>query len=122
MRRHTALENRKAINWAEAVQQAEEEVLGTDEVETELETALDAPSAGAGSVSIKRADFQYGSVGGGTNSHGRLGPQNPGSPNMHQAVAAQGLAGARRQIGNGVEVGRARAASIIRNLGNAKRD
>lgn len=126
MRKHSTLDNRKAINWAEAVQQAEEEVLMVDdEVEAALEVELDAPGSqgGSGAVSIKRADtFEYGSVGSGSGAAcGRVSPVNPGSANMRQAVASHGLAGARRQVGNGVEAGRARAAGIIRTLGNAKR-
>ncbi len=72
MRKHSSLENRKAINWAEQVVLHEEEAAVADDVEAALDAELEAPGSqgGAGAVTIKRADlavaskFQYGSVGG----------------------------------------------------------
>lgn len=118
---HTALQNRKAISWAETIENHEADVVEADEVEAELEIALDAPSGGAGAVSVKRAEFQYGSVGSGNNSYGRLSPENPGSPSMKTAIQTKGVRDARSQVGNGVEHGRAHAGAIIRSLGNARR-
>ena len=75
-RRHTALSNRKAINWADQIAVHEEEAaVVDDEVEAALEIELDAPgsSGGSGAVSYKRADtampkFRYGSSGSGGDS------------------------------------------------------
>jgi hypothetical protein len=114
MREHAALENRKAINWAEAVRQAEEEILFVDdEVEAELEVALDAPGAGAGGVSMKRAEpFEYGSAGSAsgsvihTSSSGRnfyntsSGFSKGDTPSLNSAIARHGQAAVRRAVGN----------------------
>ena len=152
MRKHSSLANRQAIAWAETVAQNEDEALIADEVEAALDVELDSPSGqpgngSAGAVRMKRASFEYGSVGrdgatfrqyatadpiaprgdfgsAGTGSRRGcqdLGPENPSSPNMGDAIARHGLAGARRQVGNGVAAGRAHADTVLAKIGNVRR-
>lgn len=116
MRKHSALDNRKALNWAESIQQAEEEVLDIqDDVEAELEVALDAPGTGggAGAVTVTRAEpFQYGSAGSASGSaiksssdrnfyNTSSGFSKGDTPSLNSAIARHGRAAVRRAIGNG---------------------